>query len=515
MFPRTKMMSLFKSRILPLIFAILVLSTATSFSTVGESVLVIIDDLQLNTESLSNIQSFINSVPGILVLSPLLYMDIYGMPHKVLAEEIKVLPGNKVIDIRLRDGVRFHDGRRLTAYDVVASINRLREIDKILEVKFRGIKTEALNSLTLRLTSDVPIFDVNVIVGNIQILPPAGSGVLNGSGPFRFGRWLDNGVELVANEDYFEGRPKLDRIIYLYEEKERKRLYKLLNGEADLMLLLSPEATRFLEKDSRFYVREIPYLYFALYFNMDTPLFQDNALRRAVSMAIDRDSLIGKVFKGGVVKTSHPFSPKMLPKTISPIYQPKEAARLLKEAGWNDLNKDGILEKNGRKLRFLLYYNKYSQECKELVGAMRQHLYEVGIEMESVPVDYSEFKKKHIKAGDYDIFLAGHSTSDSVNLTIWHSSMVGKHEGENLSRYSNMQVDRLLEKLRLSSDMEAKRELYGKIMEILNEDVPAAFLFNNKVTTAVSKRFNGAEEFVGSVYSVYKIKDWSVNEDFR
>src|SRR4030065_246394 len=135
------MMSLFKSRILPLIFAILVLSTATSFSTVGDSVLVIIDDLQLNTESLSNIQSFINSVPGILVLSPLLYMDIYGMPHKVLAEEIKVLPGNKVIDIRLRDGVRFHDGRRLTAYDVVASINRLREIDKTLEVKFRGIKT--------------------------------------------------------------------------------------------------------------------------------------------------------------------------------------------------------------------------------------------------------------------------------------------------------------------------------------------------------------------------------------
>src|SRR4030067_380948 len=286
-------------------------------------------------------------------------MDIYGMPHKVLAEEIKVLPGNKVIDIRLRDGVRFHDGRRLTAYDVVASINRLREIDKILEVKFRGIKTEALNSLTLRLTSDVPIFDVSVIVGNIQILPPAGSGVLNGSGPFRFGRWLDNGVELVANEGYFEGRPKLDKIICLYEEKERKRLYKLLNGEADLMLLLSPEATGFLIKDSRFYVGELPYLYFALYFNMDTPLFQDNALRRAVSMAIDRDSMIGKVFKGGVVKTSHPFSPKMLPKTISPIYQPKEAARLLKEAGWNDLNKDGILEKKGRTLSFPLYNNKY------------------------------------------------------------------------------------------------------------------------------------------------------------
>lgn len=515
MFPRTKMISLFKSRIFPLIFATLVLPIVASCSKGGESVLVTIDYSRFNTESLSDVQSFIRSVPGLLVLSPLLYTDIYGMPQKVLAEEINVLPGKRVIDIRLKDGVRFHDGRRLTAYDVVASINRLRDLDEVFEVRFRGVKTEVLNSLTLRLTSDVPIFDVSVIVGNMPILPPAGSGVLNGSGPFRFGRWLDNGVELFANEGYFEGRPKLDKIICLYEEHEKKRLYKLLNGEADLMLLLSPEATGFLAKDSRFYVGELPFLYFALHFNMDTPLFHDKALRKAVSMAIDPDFLIAKGLKGAGMKSHHPFPPKILQKTISPIYQPKEAARLLKEAGWKDINKDGILEKNGRKLRLLLYYDKHSLECKQVVDIMKQHLYEVGIEMESAPVDYSEFKEKIIKAGDYDIFLAGHSTSDSVNLTIWHSSMVGKHEGENLSRYSNMQVDRLLEKLRLSSDMEAKRELYGKIMEILNEDVPAAFLFNNKVTTAVSKRFNGAEEFVGSDYSVYKIKDWSVNEDFR
>src|SRR4030067_1982051 len=102
-------------------------------------------------------------------------MDIYGMPHKVLAEEIKVLPGNKVIDIRLRDGVKFHDGRRLTADDVVASINRLKGVDKKFEVRLRNIKAEVLNSLALRLTSDAQITNVYLILGDIIVLPPAGS----------------------------------------------------------------------------------------------------------------------------------------------------------------------------------------------------------------------------------------------------------------------------------------------------------------------------------------------------
>lgn len=327
------------------------------------------------------------------MLQTLLYTDIEGIPHKVLVEEIKVLHGSRIIEIRLRDGVRFHDGRRLTADDVVASINRLKEVDKKFEVRLGNTKAEVLNSLALRLTSAAPISNVNHILGDIIALPPAGSDALNGTGPFRFVRWLDDGMELAANKDYFEGRPKLDRIIYLYEKDEKKRLSKLLNADADLMVNLSSEAAMFLKKENGFYVKKLPFYYYALHFNCESRFFREKAVRKSVSMAIDRDSIIRKVLKGGVTEASHPFPPAMLPTLNGTAYQPKEAARLLREAGWRDINGDGILEKNGMKLRFLLHYIEEAAENRKVVDLMSQYLFEVGVEIERVPVRFNDLKK--------------------------------------------------------------------------------------------------------------------------
>lgn len=515
MFPRTKMMTLYKSKTFPFILATLLLPILSFCSKGEESVLVAIDNFRANKESLTDINRFAESIPGLLMLQTLLYTDNEGIPRKVLVEEIKALTGGRVIEIRLRDGVKFHDGRRLTADDVVASINRLKGVDKKFEVRLRNIKAEVLNSLALRLTSDAPITNVYLILGDIIVLPPAGSDALNGTGPFRFVRWLDNGMELAANREYFEGRPKLDKIIYLYEENERKRLSNLLNGKADLMVNLSPEAAMFLENESGFYVKKLPFYCYALYFNCESPFFRDKAVRRAVSMAIDRDYIIRKVYKGGVTEASHPFPPAMLPTLNGTAYQPKEAARLLREAGWRDRNKDGILEKNGMKLRFLLYYIKEAVEYRKVIDLMSQYLFEVGIEMEVVTLNLDDFNKIRFRSGNYDAFLSAHSTSDSINYITWHSQMIGRHEARNYSRYGNKEVDQLLEQLGTASDVKAKKKIYARMQEIFNEEVPAAFLYNNAVYTAVNKRFNGAEDFAGDTYNVYKIKDWSINEGFR
>lgn len=516
MFPRTKMMSLFKNKTFPFILATLLLLILSSCSRGGESVLVVIDNYMADKGSLADIKKFAESIPGLLMLQPLLYIDHEGIPHKVLVEEIKVFPGGRVIEIRLRDGVRFHDGRRLTADDVVASINRLKKIDEKFEVRLGNTKAEVLNSLTLRLTSASPISDVHHILGDIIALPSAGSDALNGTGPFRFVRWFDEGVELAANKDYFEGRPKLDRVIYMYEKDEKKRLTKLLNKDADLMVNLSPEAAEFLKKDNGFYVKNLPFYYFALHFNCESSLFREKAVRKAVSMAIDRDSLIGKAFKGASTEASHPFSPAILPTRNVTAYQPKEAARLLREAGWRDRNRDGILEKNGMKLRFLVYYIiEEAADNQKVVDLLSQYLFEVGIEMKGVPVHYNDLNKIRFGTGGYDAFLISHSTHDSVNYITWHSQVMGNPEARNYSRYGNKEVDQLLEQLRTTADVKAKRKIYARMQEIFNEEAPAAFLNYDTLYTAVSKRFNGAEGFAGNVYSVYKIKDWSIDESFR
>ena len=70
-------------------------------------------------------------------------------------------------------------------------------------------------------------------------------------------------------------------------------------------------------------------------------------------------------------------------------------------------------------------------------------------------------------------------------------------------------------KFHMPNWLKEKELIYGRLQEIFNEETPAAFLYNNVIYTAVNKRFKGAEDFAGDIYNIYKIKDWSVNEDFR
>ncbi|MBI5745949.1 MAG: ABC transporter substrate-binding protein [Nitrospirae bacterium] len=493
------------------LIALLILALPSCNKPRQKDVLIIADADKIDKESVDDPAALQNSVIGDLVFNTLSYVDNDLIPHNLLIEEVRPLPGGKTIEIKIRKGIRFHDGMEMTESDVAASISRIIERDEYLKERYGQLKVAIVDKLKIRVTGDNPLADIDtVLLPNLYISLKG----LGGTGPYSLAYWLYNGVELEANEDYFEGRPKIKKIRYLYEEDERKRVNMLLKGEADLLVWLSPEMAGFLKPDSRFYVKEITnYSYSALFLNNESPLFRDKALRRAVSMAIDRDKLIKKVLKGSGTKASGPLPSYTFQQendTASQNYRPREAFRLLKDAGWRDADGDGILEKNGKKLRFRLYYNSNVEEFKKMADLISQDLFEIGIGVEAIPADMGESTDRNFKPGNYDAILNGKSSYDSVNLLTWGSSSLS-----NLSRFSNREMDTLLERLKEATNIEQKKEIYNKMQRIFEEEVPAVFLYNPVIYTAASKRFKGAEDFVGSAYSMYKIKDWSVNEDYE
>lgn len=490
---------LIKALILLLIF------TLPSCKKNTEGVLIIADSDKIDKES-ADPTTVAQSAIGTLIFSDFSYIDNDLVPHNLLADEVWIQSAGRTLEIKIRKGVRFHDGREMTERDVAASFRKIMDTDKYMKERYGRLRVTIVDKLKVKISADEPISDWSAILNNIYVSPAD----LVGTGPYMINRWLENGVELAANNDYFEGPPKLKRVIYRYEPDERKRVNMLLRGEADLLVWLSPDMAGFLKKDERFYVNEWPYdFYSALFLNNESPLLRDKAVRLAVSMAIDRDKLIRKILNGGGTKISGPFPHHVSHPAINAgilDFRPREAARFLKDAGWRDSG-DGILEKNGRKLIFRLYYNKGVDEFRKMADIIAQDLFEVGIGVEAVSSTLDEIDGNNFKSGDYDAILDAKASYDSVNLLTWRSSSLS-----NISRFNNREMDNLLDRLRETTDVEQKKEIYSKMQRVFEEEVPAVFLYNPVIYTAVNKKFKGAEKFVSSAYSVYKIKDWSIDE---
>ena len=188
-----------------------------------------------------------------------------------------------------------------------------------------------------------------------------------------------------------------------------------------------------------------------------------------------------------------------------------EARRILKEAGWEDRDRDGVLEKDGKPFHFELESNQGSSLRADIVEMVSEQLRRVGVEAVPRIFEFSAFVARHEKH-DYDAFVSSWRESTKVDLksAFATSSQSG---GYNYGLYSNPGLDGIIDRARVENDPGAARKLWAQAQQIIARDLPYTFLFERDRLNAVPKNLRGLRPSPRSAYA--GLEEWSLESSVK
>lgn len=454
-----------------------------------------------------------------------------------LAESWELLADTGVV-FHLRRDVRWHDGVPTTASDVLFTFDRARDPTTGFPnadyfARWRG--GEAIDSYTVRFRFEPhaePLagwpFTPVVPKHLLDSIPPerlrqvAFNRAPVGNGPFRFvsqranDRWVFD-----ANADFPEGlggRPLLDRLVWRVIPDNSAQLTELRAGEADLVLQPRPEQVRAL--DGRGGIRAVvkPSRQFSFVaWNGRRPPLDDPRVRRALTMAIDREELLHGLRKGFGTLAAGPIMAHHWAHdaALEPLpFTPDSARALLAEAGIRDREDDGQLElPDGSPFRIELKLPAGSDYNRDLAEAIRADLAEIGVRMTTRPTEVTTlFADVTSPERPFDAALLGWSGDFRLDLhDVFHSDAVdGPYQ---FASYGNAMVDSLMDQAAVEVDRDRARPLWQQVQAILRAEQPWTILYYQTDAFLARDRVQGVEmDIRGALVS---LPGWWVEADTR
>lgn len=436
------------------------------------------DPMHFNNNSSDAAYAYANSN----IMSQLLRNTITTDLHPDLAKTWEVSEDGLEYTFNLVENVKWHDGEKFTSKDVKWTIDNIIEqkgvrVDRLKDVK--EIKCPDDNTVVVELKS--PNAAIINVIGTIEIMPahlyegtdwldnPANQHPI-GTGPFKFVEHKKGvSVTLEAFDDYFLGRPEIDKIIYMNIPDENTVVQAYLNNEVDVMDLaaaISPAAVPTLEKTPNTKIQTMistDRQYMVT--NMQKSPWDNVKVRQAIAYALDRDEMVKKAHKGYAVKAEGFYTPgvkwaytdeyKMPEKNI------EKAKQLLDEAGFKP-DSDGVRIKDAEIVIFQFAV------FTDIARVAQANLKEIGIESTITTLEYAAWNER-LKKGDFDIaIIGGNHGPDPDGMSI----RVGTGGILNFMGYSSPVVDSLLKKGVVESDINKRREIYVELQKVLSEDLP-------------------------------------------
>ncbi len=433
--------------------------------------------------------------------SKLLMYDVgYTKMQGELAESWTVSADAKTFTFKLRPNVKWHDGQAFTSDDVKFSVELAKNPDSgnIYQPKYTDIaEITTPDPLTAVITTSKPnvaLLDAMVFVfmfpkHSLASIPlkeleknPWWTTNPIGTGPFKWSKYVpDQYVELVANDAYWRGRPKLDKIINRYFTAPGSALIALQKGEVQFTYVTLDES-ELVKKDTNLTLIPGPsQVENYLQFNLKDPRFQDVRVRQAFMYAIDRTTIVDQLLKSAAVTTPCVFdNPKYVAKDANTYKQDvNKAKQLLKDANWDTIK--------GQPIELLTYYA--DQLSQDILVAMQQQLAAVGIQVKIKAVDVPTFNGFVNKAApEFTLYYAGAANGADPDVTsIYFLSSALPPAGSNRGFYSNADVDKYYTAGRSEADATKRAENYQNACKVLNNDLPWAPMWVTTRFGAVSK----------------------------
>lgn len=436
--------------------------------------------------------------------------DIELVPEA--AESFEILDGGKLFKFKIRQDIRWFDGKPLTAEDVEFTYKMMIAPDT--PTAYAG---DYLNVKEFKLTGKYSfevrydeVFARSLISWANHILPKhlLENEDLNttkyrrnpvGAGPYKLKEWVPGRrLILEANEDYFEGRPYIDELVYRVIPDLSTQFLELKSGTLDSMGL-TPQQYLFQTKGGNWEkeFQKFKYLSFSyayLAFNMESKFFKDVRVRRAINYAVDKDELVKGVLLGLGYPAMGPYKPGtwVYNNKLKPYgYHPEKAKELLKEAGWIDSDGDGFLDRDGVPFSFNIITNQGNSLRIKAATIIQNRLKGVGIDVKIRTVEWAAFLKEFINKGRFDATILGWNiTQDPDIYSVWHSSKAVPG-GLNFIKYKNAELDELLVKGRTTIDQSERKVIYDRVQDIMHEEQPYCFLFVQMALPIYKNRIKG------------------------
>jgi peptide/nickel transport system substrate-binding protein len=435
-----------------------------------------------------------------------------------LAERWDWAPDSTSVTFHLNPKARWHDGQPVRASDVRFSLNLIKDpafgspvavyvsnIDSIsvrdsltAVAWFRKHTPEEFYDLVYQVVIVPQHILGNTPAAELKSADVARRGI--GSGRFRLARWEPGQrLEIIADTANYRGRPKLDRVVFAISPDFNSGVTRFLAGDADLFDQLRPENIAKLTGDTVRRAVHYPNLQYATYaFNLvdprqptrPHPIFSERAVRRALTMAIDRRSMLRNAFDTVGVPLYGPFPSgiAVADTTLPQIPYDTTAARaLLDSAGWT-IGPDGIRVKNGRRLAFGLLSPSSSASRHQYAVLLQAALRKVGADVRLEETDFATFMaKQNTHAFDTEISLFATDPSVSGFKQTWSTAGISK-DGSNFTAYSNPVVDALLDSATSTFDPARTRAYARRAFEIIIEDAPAVWLYQPPTVMGIARR---------------------------
>jgi len=441
-----------------------------------------------------------------------------------LAESWEISKDGKTYTFRLRRNVTFHDGTKFNASAVVYSFERAKKLDlgpygPTLGIAYESSRAVDEYTAEIKLKHPYPSF-LQVLAFHVcSIVSPTAveqhGGVqantvnqwmntnMVGTGPFMLDRWTQ-GTEVVLrrNDRYWGQKPALNRVIIRTIKEPTTQMMNLQGGDIDIAEGLTMEEIDRIDKrgDPRVKLVKPDYVFTRQHLSINTeraPL-NNKLLRQAIAYGIDYDAFIRGVMLGHAKRIRAMVPPGMpgYDETIKGYdYNPQKANQLLDQAGY-PRGKDGM-----RNISLVYSYNE-GNNVRQRVGVIFQsQMKDLGIKVEIQPLSWPAWLDATDTGGFQIGFIgwaADYIAGDNMLYPLCHSDNIGP--GGNSARYSNPEVDAMIEQIMSETDEAKLKQLYHDVQVMINEDCPYIHMYMPEGNVAVGKWVNGFVNYPGGMH---------------
>ncbi|MBC8506080.1 MAG: peptide ABC transporter substrate-binding protein [Anaerolineales bacterium] len=483
-----------------------------------------------------------------LLFDSLVLFDDRGLPQPVIAESWGISRDGTVYNFSLRTDATWHNGVPITSSDIIFTINFLKNpgspIPEDLRAFWEEIEVIGLDEFTIQFRLPEPfapfldyltfgILPAHLLNGQTPETLIADPFNLNpvGSGPYRFEQLiveggLITGVALTAFDDYYQGRPFIDQVIFRYYPDQTSALAAYRTGEIQGISQISSDilGEALKEPNLNFYTGRLPELSIIL-LNLDDnelPFFQDSDIRRALLTGINRQWMADHILNSQATIADGPIFPNTWAyyEGVSRInYDPDTALRMIKDAGYTIPAEGGVVRANeeGVFLSFTLIHPE-GEPYTSLAQAIQQNWTALGVDISLQALPYDQLINNHLETRNYEAALVDlnlFQSPDPDPYPFWHQTQITG--GQNYAMWDDRQASEYLEQARILVDPEERTRLYRNFQVRFAGELPALPLFYPMYTYGVDSQIKGVR--IGPLFDTpdrfATVTDWFLFSERR